>query len=92
MTKSKTKILTTGGILCYYNYVGVVYVNYSEVLVMKREYSKPELNTKAYAQFENVFTACDKGNPDPQGCYSDQYEHPSTGRPFSAAYNSNGST
>lgn len=27
---------------------------------MKKEYSKPELDTKAYAQFENVFTGCDK--------------------------------
>ena len=29
---------------------------------MKKEYSKPLLNTKAYAQFENVFAACSK-NP-----------------------------
>lgn len=29
---------------------------------MKKEYTKPELNTKAYAQFESVFTRCSKAN------------------------------
>jgi hypothetical protein len=33
---------------------------------MKKEYTKPELNTKAFAQFENVFTACGKTKHD--GC------------------------
>jgi len=27
---------------------------------MKKEYKKPELDTKAYAQFESVFTKCDR--------------------------------
>ncbi|WP_034378430.1 hypothetical protein [Dehalobacter sp. UNSWDHB] len=35
---------------------------------MKKAYTKPELDTKAYAQFENVFTACNKGNDGPAGC------------------------
>lgn len=26
---------------------------------MKKEYMKPELNTQAYAQFENVYAGCD---------------------------------
>lgn len=34
---------------------------------MKKVYTKPELVTKAYAQFENVFTACSK-NPSEIGC------------------------
>lgn len=34
---------------------------------MKKEYTKPELDTKGYAQFENVFTKCTKGNPK-KGC------------------------
>ena len=29
---------------------------------MKKEYVKPKLDTKAYAQFENVFADCNK-NP-----------------------------
>lgn len=32
---------------------------------MKKEYSKPELDTKVYAQFENVFTACNKVKKNP---------------------------
>lgn len=36
---------------------------------MKKEYTKPELNTKAYAQFENVFTGCDQ-NPSETYCNS----------------------
>ncbi|MBU7007238.1 hypothetical protein [Phosphitispora fastidiosa] len=35
---------------------------------MKKEYCKPELDVKAYAQFENVFTKCNKGNDGPQKC------------------------
>lgn len=58
---------------------------------MKKEYTKPVLDTKAFAQFENVFTACDKGNAHAQGCVSDTYEHPSSGREFSAAFKGNGS-
>lgn len=27
---------------------------------MKKEYTKPELDIKAYAQFESVFTKCDR--------------------------------
>lgn len=37
---------------------------------MKKSYLKPQLDRKAYAQFENVFTACNKGNAVPQGCQS----------------------
>ena len=29
---------------------------------MKRAYEKPCMNSKAYAQFESVFTYCDKGS------------------------------
>lgn len=29
---------------------------------MKKIYMKPELGTKQYAQFENVFTGCSKSN------------------------------
>ena len=58
---------------------------------MKKEYTKPEINTKAYAQFENVFTACNKGNPGPAGCVTDTYATPSTAPNFSAAFNGNGS-
>ena len=28
---------------------------------MKKEYVKPQIDTKAYAQFENVFAKCTKG-------------------------------
>ena len=35
---------------------------------MKKEYTKPQLDAKAYAQFENVFTECTKGNAIPRGC------------------------
>lgn len=59
---------------------------------MKKIYTKPELNTKAYAQFENVFTACDKGNAIPQGCQSNVFPHSSTDPDGSAAFNVNGST
>jgi len=33
----------------------------------KQEYEAPVLEVKAYAQFENVFTWCTKGN-EKQGC------------------------
>ena len=58
---------------------------------MKKEYSKPELDAKAFAQFENVFTACNKGNAVPRGCESDTYDHPSSGPEWSAAFKGNGS-
>lgn len=29
---------------------------------MKKEYTKPEIDAKAYAQFENVFTTCNKNS------------------------------
>lgn len=34
---------------------------------MKKKYTKPELDSKGYAQFENVFTQCTKGNSK-RGC------------------------
>lgn len=37
---------------------------------MKKQYTKPELDIKGYAQFEEVFTKCDKGNDGPQKCSS----------------------
>lgn len=55
---------------------------------MKKMYTKPLLDRKAYAQFENVFTACNKGNAIPRGCQSDTAEHPSDGN-WSAAFSSN---
>jgi hypothetical protein len=59
---------------------------------MKKVYTKPELNKKAYAQFENVFTACDKGNPNTRSCHAGVFDHPSTDPSGSAAYNCNYST
>jgi hypothetical protein len=59
---------------------------------MKKVYTKPELNTKAYAQFENVFTACDKGNPGSQKCHTDIFPHSSSDPSGSAAYSCNEST
>ena len=59
---------------------------------MKKAYTKPELDTKAFAQFENVFTACSKGNASKAGCYPGAYETPSTDPSGSAEYKSqNGS-
>lgn len=60
-------------------------------MIMKKKYTKPELDTKAYAQFENVFTACNKGNAHAQGCVSDTADHSSDGN-WSAAFNGNEST
>ena len=34
---------------------------------MKKVYAKPEIDTRTFAQFENVFTACDK-NPSRTNC------------------------
>lgn len=56
---------------------------------MKKKYSKPEIDTKAFAQFENVFTACSKGNEAVQGCMAGIYEAPSTDPSHSAAFKSN---
>lgn len=53
---------------------------------MKKVYTKPELDTKAYAQFENVFTACSKGNPTKPNCQPDTYATPNDGLFYSAAY------
>lgn len=47
---------------------------------MKKEYSKPELDTKAYAQFESVFTGCDK-NPGWGDCEFGEW-HPSEGNSY----------
>jgi len=38
-----------------------------EGVFMKKDYSKPVLDTKAYAQFENVFTKCTR-EPKTSGC------------------------
>ena len=35
---------------------------------MKKTYEKPGLESRTFAQFENVLTACDKGNAHAQGC------------------------
>ena len=35
---------------------------------MKKTYEKPGLESRTFAQFENVFTACTKGNAHAQGC------------------------
>lgn len=48
---------------------------------MKKKYSKPELDTKAYAQFENVFTGCNK-NPADSDCVSDSMYLPSDGSSY----------
>ena len=56
---------------------------------MKKEYSKPDLDTKAFAQFENVFTRCTKGNSMEQGCVYVDEEKPKG--PLYAAYGTNGS-
>lgn len=58
---------------------------------MKKEYTKPLLDTKAYAQFENVFTACNKGNASPQGCIPNVTPHPGDGFQY-ADFGSHGST
>ncbi len=55
---------------------------------MKKEYTKPELDTKAYAQFENVFTACNKGNAAERGCVYDPQSHPGDSK-WNAAFNGN---
>jgi hypothetical protein len=35
---------------------------------MSNEYKSPEMDVKEQANFENVFTYCDKGNAHAQGC------------------------
>jgi len=57
---------------------------------MKKDYSKPVLDTKAFAQFENVFTKCSKGNSK-NGCVVLDNEWPPSGSEF-AAFKSNSST
>jgi len=58
---------------------------FCEGINMKKEYTKPELDTKAYAQFENVFTACNKGNAIPRGCiFVDDPNWPPAGQPNAA--------
>lgn len=64
---------------------------------MKQTYTKPQLETKAYAQFENVFTACSKGNEKAKSdvpgvlCQSGVFETPSSDPSGSAAFKSMGS-
>lgn len=53
---------------------------------MKKKYTKPALDPKAYARFENVFTACSKGNEKKAGCFPSAYATPSPGHEYSAAY------
>lgn len=50
---------------------------------MKKEYSKPELDTKAYAQFENVFTGCDKNPGKNNNCEFD-FMYPNEGSSYCA--------
>jgi len=57
---------------------------------MKKEYTKPQLDATAYAQFENVFTKCTKGNDTPREC-SVVPGWPPKGDEF-AAYKGNAST
>ena len=62
---------------------------------MKKEYSKPDLDTKAFTQFENVFTACSKGHEGKiwKGnlCLPDTYPEASSGQDLSAGYDTNAS-
>lgn len=58
---------------------------------MKKQYLKPKLDTKAFAQFENVFTACNKGNDGPSGCAYDPETHPGDSNWNAAFNNQNGS-
>ncbi len=57
---------------------------------MKKEYTKPQLDATAYAQFENVFTNCTKGNDKKETCYYIPGWSPSDEE--WAAFKSNGST
>jgi len=57
---------------------------------MKKEYTKPLLDAKAYAQFENVFTECTKGNAIPQGC--SPYDGWTPSESDEAAFKTNSST
>jgi hypothetical protein len=58
---------------------------------MKLTYSKPTLEVKDFAQFENVYTYCNKGNAHAQGCVditgsgnaSDKVGNPSGSAAFS---------
>jgi hypothetical protein len=34
----------------------------------KKPYESPQMDVKEFAQFENVFTYCNKGNSHSQGC------------------------
>lgn len=45
----------------------------------KQEYTTPKITKKAYAQFENVFTYCDKGNAYPRNCQYVAPGNPSQG-------------
>jgi hypothetical protein len=48
----------------------LIVIRYLEVTKMKRTYTKPELDTKGYAQFEDVFTLCSKTSAvDTLGCH-----------------------
>jgi len=46
---------------------------------MKLPYAKPGLESMVYAQFENVFTACNKGNFVPRGCEYHNDANPGNG-------------
>lgn len=46
---------------------------------MKKTYVKPELDSRTFAQFENVFTACNKGNFHAQGCEYHNDSNPGDG-------------
>ena len=49
---------------------------------MKQAYVKPELDVRTYAQFENVFTFCDKGNEHSRGCKFAAHGNPGRDSPW----------
>jgi len=48
-------------------------------IYMKKTYAKPGLESRTFAQFENVFTACNKGNFHAQGCEWHNDQNPGVG-------------
>lgn len=59
----------------------IISMHKNGVIIMKRAYIKPELGTKQFAQFENVFTGCNKVANSPQwpNCISNP-NWPSSGK------------
>jgi hypothetical protein len=63
---------------------------------MSKDYNKPEMDVKDQAQFENVFTYCNKGNAHAQGCIDitgtgNDADHIAGETDFSAAFSGGGS-